>query len=208
MPLLPFPTVKVENDPIGSVGRYGQPPVRGSSASRSPSPTRLNARVVRNRNRPGKNIIHQATVKIWLASESIRPHDGVVWGTPTPRKDRAASNRMLLGMMRVVYTMIEAVTFGRISRNMIRRSLAPRDLADSVNSFSRSERTWPRTMRAMYGQLNRPMIRLTTNSPGWINPPRQGDRLHAAARPRASSRIGSDSHTSIVREITVSILPR
>ena len=40
---------------------------------------------------PGKNIIHQATVKSCddEASESMRPHDGVVCGMPTPRKERA-----------------------------------------------------------------------------------------------------------------------
>ena len=30
------------------------------------------------------------------------PHDGVVSGTPTPRNDNPASNRMLLGMISVV----------------------------------------------------------------------------------------------------------
>jgi hypothetical protein len=63
-------------------------------------------------------------------------------------------------------------------------------------------------MRAMYGQLNSPMIKLTTSSPGLMSPPRQGWRPQAAARPSASSSTGSDSHTSIVREIKVSILPR
>ena len=79
-----------------------------------------------------------------------------------------------------------------------------------MNSFSRSESTWPRMMRAMYGQLNRPMMRLTSIRPGLISPPRQPSSLapHAEASPSASSRIGSDSTTSVVREISVSILPR
>jgi hypothetical protein len=54
--------------------------------------------------------------------------------------------------------MIEAATFGRISRNMILRLRAPSDLADSMNSYSRRERTWPRTIRAMYGHVNRAMM--------------------------------------------------
>src|SRR5262249_8959876 len=69
--------------------------VLGSSASRSPSPTRLNASVVRKRKSPGNTIIHQATVKMEPASESILPHEGVVAGTPIPRNESAASNRML-----------------------------------------------------------------------------------------------------------------
>src|SRR6059036_2825345 len=40
-------------------------PLLGSSASRNPSPTRLKASVMNNRNIPGKTIIHQAYVKIW-----------------------------------------------------------------------------------------------------------------------------------------------
>src|SRR4029453_3743654 len=75
----------------------------GPSASRRPSPTRLNDRGGTIRNRPGDTIIPQATVKIWPAdaSASIRPHEGVDWGTPTPRNDSAASNRMLAGISRV-----------------------------------------------------------------------------------------------------------
>ena len=45
--------------------------------------------------------------------------------------------------------MIGAATFGSTSRNMIRRLVAPSDRAASMNSFSRSDSTWPRTMRAM-----------------------------------------------------------
>src|SRR5712691_10270060 len=69
----------------GLIGRGHFLAVRGSSASRSPSPTRLNASVIVNRTSPGNSIIHQATVKIWLASDRALPRDGVVSGTPTPR---------------------------------------------------------------------------------------------------------------------------
>jgi hypothetical protein len=65
-----------------------------------PVPTRLNASVVMKRNRPGKIIIHQAIWKISPASFSP-PHEGVVAGTD-PQEQRAASNRMLLGMISVV----------------------------------------------------------------------------------------------------------
>ena len=43
--------------------------------------------------------------------------------------------------------MIGATRFGRISRNMIRMFEAPNERDASTNSFSRSDRTWPRVMR-------------------------------------------------------------
>ena len=45
--------------------------------------------------------------------------------------------------------MIGAVRLGRISWKMIRVWEAPTDRAASTNSFSRSDRVWPRTIRAM-----------------------------------------------------------
>ena len=71
----------------------------------------------------------------------MAPHEGVESGTPTPRNDRAASKRMLLGMISVVNTMIGAATFGRISRMMIRKFDEPSDRDASMNSFSRSDST-------------------------------------------------------------------
>src|SRR6266513_796687 len=99
LPNAPFQTDSFREQVLATSFRVYRP-VRGSSASRSPSPTRLKASGVRKRNRPGKSISHQATVNRVPASESICPHDGVVGGTPTPRNDSAASNRMLLGMIR------------------------------------------------------------------------------------------------------------
>src|SRR5262249_49107307 len=99
--------------------------VRGSSASRRPSPTRLNASVVRNRKSPGNTTTPRAPGKIDRAAESILPHDGVVAAPPTPRNESAASNRMLFGMMSVVNTSRGATPFGSPSRNMMRTLLAP-----------------------------------------------------------------------------------
>ena len=45
--------------------------------------------------------------------------------------------------------MIGATRLGRISRKMMRRFDAPSERAASTNSFSRSDSTWPRMMRAM-----------------------------------------------------------
>jgi len=63
----------------------------------------LNDNVVSNRKIPGNSIIHQATVNSCplATSASMRPHEGVVCGTPTPRNESAASKMMLLGMIRV-----------------------------------------------------------------------------------------------------------
>ena len=83
------------------------------------------------------------------ALESACPQDGVSIGTPTPRNDSAASNRMLLGIRSVAQMVIGATRFGRISRMMMRASLSPSYRAASTNSFSRSESVVERTMRAM-----------------------------------------------------------
>jgi hypothetical protein len=170
----------------------------------------LKARVVRNRASPGKIISQGANRKAVPASASMAPHDGVVSGTPTPKNESPASNRMLLGMIRVVYTMIGAATFGRTSRRMIRRFEAPSEREASTNSFSRIDSTWPRTMRPMYGHPNNPMIKITGRNPGLMKPQKHPSWLapHAEAMPSANSRIGSASTTSVAREMIVSILPR
>ena len=43
--------------------------------------------------------------------------------------------------------MIGAIRFGNISRKMIREFDAPIEREASMNSFSRSDSTWPRTIR-------------------------------------------------------------
>ena len=60
-----------------------------------------------------------------------------------------------------------------MSRNMMRRFDAPSDRDASTNSFSRSESTWPRMIRATYGVFARTMMKMTTERPGSIRPPMQ-----------------------------------
>ncbi len=91
--------------------------------------------------RPGKIMSQGAYRNASPAPASIAPHDGVESGTPTPRNDRPASNRMLLGMINVVNTMIGAATLGRTSRMMMRMFDDPSDRDASMNSFSRSDST-------------------------------------------------------------------
>ena len=64
------------------------------------------------------------------------PQLGVGGTTPTPRNDRVASNTIALGTSKVAITMTVAMTFGRISTNMIRSGLDPTARAASTYSFS------------------------------------------------------------------------
>ena len=69
---------------------------------------------------------------------------------------------MLLGISSVAQIVIGATRFGRISRKMMRASLAPSERAASTNSFSRSESVVERTMRAMYGQVKAEITKTTS----------------------------------------------
>ncbi len=105
--------------------------------------------------------------------------------------------------------MIGAMRLGRISRTRIRRSDAPSERSASTNSASRSDSTWPRTMRAMRVQLTATMTTITTESPGLIVPPTQPlPSEHADAMPTASSRTGNASTTSMMRDSARSTQPR
>ena len=76
--------------------------------------------------------------------------------TPKFRKLNAVSSRMAPEMASVADTVITPTVFGRMCRKMIRRLDAPTERAASTNSFSRSERNSPRTMRASEVQVTRP----------------------------------------------------
>ena len=76
-----------------------------------------------------------------------------------------------------------------ISRKMILEFDAPSDREASTNSFSRSDRVWPRTIRAMKVQLVKAITKITTAIPGFSSPPKQpSPNEQAAAIPVASSR--------------------
>ena len=81
----------------------------------------------------------------------MTPQEGSGGGMPTPRKPSAASSRIALATISGKNTITVEIRLGRISENMIRRWPAPCARAASTNSFSRSESTWPRIGRAMYG---------------------------------------------------------
>jgi hypothetical protein len=85
------------------------------------------------------------------ASESIEPHDGAGGCTPSPRNESAASTMIAVERLNVACTMIGAVTFGRISRTITRRSRAPSARAAWTNSRCVRESTLPRTTREKIG---------------------------------------------------------
>src|SRR5207244_1918411 len=76
-------------------------PRLGLRASWRPSPRRLKASTVSSSATPGKTMYHQALSKMEVASAIIAPQLAFGGCTPTPRKDRAASNRMFWGMTSV-----------------------------------------------------------------------------------------------------------
>src|SRR5213593_985011 len=86
----------------------------GSSASRKPSPTRLNDSTVRKIARPGQIAIHDAVVRKRCAELSIEPHDGAGGCCPSPRNDSAASAMIAAAMDNVPCTSSAGRMFGRI----------------------------------------------------------------------------------------------
>src|SRR5262245_55420324 len=72
----------------------GEPTSCGSNASRSPSPSRLNAITDPKTSAPGNRDTHQADRKYSRPSATRFPHDAVGGWTPKPRYERPASVRM------------------------------------------------------------------------------------------------------------------
>ena len=124
---------------------------RGSSASRTPSPNTFRDSTVSTSIRPGTIVRCGAVAIRSMPSSIIVPQDGFGGRTPAPRNDSADSSRIALAISSVKNTRIVDERFGTTSLNMIRSGPAPWARAASTNSFSRSDSTWPRIGRAMYG---------------------------------------------------------
>src|SRR5688500_15933696 len=139
--------------------RLSQVFIRGSSASRSPSPTNVNASITTEMQMPGMSTAHGLDEKSGKPSLIIWPHDGVGGMMPTPRNDRVASPRIALGTANAAVTMSGASAFGSRCFDMIRPELAPTERAASTNSRSLSASTCPRVSRATPTQ---PTIALAT----------------------------------------------
>jgi hypothetical protein len=120
--------------------------------------------------------------------------------TPKPRKLRADSSRIADDIASVAATMMTPMVLGRMCRKMIRPLDAPTERAASTNSFSRSDRNSPRTMRARPVQVTKPM-----KSPSPHTPPTPPE-IWATTAATASS--GIVMITSVSRMSTDSVTPR
>src|SRR5436853_5127475 len=83
--------------------------------------------------------------------------------TPIERNDNADSVSTVVAIMSGSITITVVITFGRISPNISRAFDAPCAIAASTYSFSRTERTWPRTGRKTYGTYTSAMIAVGTH---------------------------------------------
>src|SRR6185503_5322179 len=104
----------------------------GSSASRSPSPSRLNDSTVRKMARPGHTAIHGAVVRKRCAELSIEPQDGAGGCCPSPRNESAASAMMAAAIESVACTSSAGRMFGRMWNRAMRQGGLPMARAAST----------------------------------------------------------------------------
>src|SRR5256885_10468741 len=78
----------------------------------------------------------------------MAPHDGVGGCTPSPRNDKAASDRIAPARPSVAITITGLMTLGSTWRTITRGDFAPSAFAAVTYSISRTLSTWPRTRRA------------------------------------------------------------
>src|SRR2546421_9677327 len=86
----------------------------GSSASRRPSPTRLNDSTTRKIASPGHSAIHGALVRKRCAEFSMLPQEGAGGCCPSPRNDSAASAMIAAAIESVACTNSAGMIFGRM----------------------------------------------------------------------------------------------
>ena len=86
----------------------------GSSASRKPSPTRLNDSTTRKIARPGHIAIHGALVRKRWAALSMLPQDGAGGYWPSPKNDSAASAMIAAAIDNVACTKSAGMIFGKM----------------------------------------------------------------------------------------------
>ena len=88
----------------------------GSSASRRPSPRRLNPSTASMMARPGNTARWGASSRFWRPSFSIAPHDGVGGWAERPRNESDASVRIAHESAMLVWTTSTEARFGRMWR--------------------------------------------------------------------------------------------
>src|SRR5215467_3895600 len=137
-------SLRISEDPALRADHF----IRGSSASRRPSPKRLKPSTVTKIARPGNRANHGFWwMKATLALRS-HPQLGVGGWVPSPRNDRVASTMIDVAVPSVVVTMIGASELGSTWLKRIDRSRAPRARHASMYSFSLIDSALPRTRRA------------------------------------------------------------
>src|SRR4029453_13064545 len=121
---------------------------RGSRASRRPSPSMLNASVVRKMAIPG-NTTSQGLVSI-NTRFAFRSHPqlGVGGCVPNPKKLSDDSMRIEVDTESVLVIIIGAMQLGSTWWNKTRQRLSARARTASIYSFSLTDRTLPLTTRA------------------------------------------------------------
>src|SRR5262249_1244700 len=127
---------------------HGFLPPRGSSASRRPSPRKFMLISMIAMSTAGAMSRTGCTEIASAPSDAKTPSDDAGGGTPSPRKLKNASPRMMEGIVSVAYTMIGPIVLGRRCRKMMPVSETPAQRAASTNCSCFRLRTWPRTMRA------------------------------------------------------------
>ena len=118
------------------------PPYRfifGSNASRSPSPTNTVSSITVKRAAAGNATSHQAKRNLWASCISS-PHDGVIGGSPKPRKSSAASEPIAPIKRNGKSVMSGVSAFGSTCEKIILRCENPRVFAASTNGSDLSRR--------------------------------------------------------------------
>src|SRR2546426_666629 len=180
--------------------RHPQPAPRrrGSSVSRSASPSKFEPKTARLIATPGNSTRCGAFCAYSAAeTDSIRPQEGYGSGTPRPRNDSVASTRIALPSCAVQRTMNGPIVLGRMWRNAILRCRTPSARAASTYCISRIDSTLQRITRAARGVIGIQMAIITL----WSAGPRAADITSA------STSNGSPCRMSSTRWVTRSVLP-
>jgi hypothetical protein len=122
--------------------------------------------MVRNRAAPGKIRNIGSVVVQSMAAAMVPPQLGVGGGTPAPRNDSAASRPMKVGMLTVATAMIGPHRLGSRSAARTCRGPAPNERAAATNPRVLSDSVWARTTRAVTGQPNTAMMRISSKGRG------------------------------------------
>ena len=135
------------------------PRVRGSSASRSPSPMKLMAMTVERDGHAGEErptTSCPGCSAFWALASALPQLTCGLRDPEVEDSDTKDSSTMVPAISSVMATMTGPSALGRMWRNAMRRSPTPTARAASTKSASRSDRNGARTSRAMSGHEQQP----------------------------------------------------